>query len=105
MTSGNLGPSPKIGYKHGVVNNLGGIWMETKKTLIRGLAIDVLVVETMHSDSIGTLFYRAEIHVRGKKTGAEKLVKRTRIPGTANELAKAVQQHGLRALEVFSTLS
>ena len=38
--------------------------METKKTLIRGLAIDVIVVETMHTDAIGTLFYIAMIYVR-----------------------------------------
>ncbi|MFB2567282.1 hypothetical protein [Rhizobium sp. IMFF44] len=78
--------------------------METKKTIIRGLAIDVLIVETTHADARGTLFYRAEILIRERKTGAQRLVQRTRLPGTANELAKAVQKRGLRALEVFSTL-
>lgn len=76
--------------------------MRTKKTLIRGLAIDVLVIETTQSDAAGTLFYFAEIHVREKRTGTEKLVRRTRIPGTAKELAQVVQQRGVRALETFS---
>ncbi|WP_113048380.1 hypothetical protein [Agrobacterium tumefaciens] len=73
--------------------------METKKTLIRGLAIDVLIVETMHTDTAGMLFYIAEIHVRERKTGIEKLVRRTRLPGSTAELARAVQAQGVRALE------
>ena len=75
--------------------------METKKTLIRGLAIDVIVVETMHADAVGTLFYIAMIYVRHRKTGAQHLVQRTRIPGTGQALARDVQKRGLRALETF----
>lgn len=75
--------------------------METKKTLIRGLAIDVIVVETMHSDSRGHLFYVAMIYVRHRKTGAQRLVQRTRIPGTAQALARDVQKRGIRVLETF----
>lgn len=75
--------------------------METKKTLIRGLAIDVIVVETMHTDAVGTLFYIAMIYVRHRKTGAQHLVQRTRIPGTGQALARDVQRKGLRALEAF----
>ncbi len=73
--------------------------MKTKKTIIKGIAIDVLVIETTHRDVRGTLFYRAEIFVREKKTGIERLVRRTRLPGSAAELARAVQQHGVRVLE------
>lgn len=75
--------------------------MKTTTTLIRGLAIDVLVIETVHADAVGTLFYRAEIVVRHRKTGAQHLVQRTRIPGTAQALARDVQRNGLRALETF----
>ncbi len=73
--------------------------MKTKRTLIRGLAIDVVVVETMQADAAGILFYVAEIHVREKRSGNEKLVRRTRIPGAGQELARAVQQLGVRALD------
>ncbi|MDP9559933.1 UNVERIFIED_ORG: hypothetical protein J2740_001103 [Rhizobium nepotum] len=76
--------------------------MKTTTTVIRGLAIDVLVIETVHTDAVGTLFYRAEILIRERKSGAQRLVRRTRIPGTAKELAQAVQQGGVRALETFS---
>lgn len=75
--------------------------MKTTTTLIRGLAIDVLVIETVHADAVDTLFYRAEIVVRHRKTGAQHLVQRTRIPGTAQALARDVQRNGLRALETF----
>ncbi len=75
--------------------------METKKTLVRGVAIDVIVVETMHTDTIGTLFYIAMIYVRHRRTGAQHLVQRTRIPGSAQALARDVQKRGLRALETF----
>ena len=76
--------------------------METKRTVVRGLAIDVIVVETMHSDSLGHLFYLAMIYVRHRKTGAQHLVQRTRIPGTGQALAREVHRRGVRALETFS---
>lgn len=79
--------------------------METKKTLVRGLAIDVIVVETMHSDSLGHLFYVAMIYVRHRRTGAQHLVQRTRIPGTAQALARDVQRRGIRALEAFGPVA
>jgi hypothetical protein len=81
------------------------IFMEIKKTLFRGLAVDVIVVETMHSDSLGHLFYVAMIYARHRKTGAQHLVQRTRIPGTGQALARDVQRRGLRALEIFLTVA
>ena len=77
--------------------------MKTMTTVIRGLAIDVVVVETTHADAVGILFYRAEIFTRNRGTGRQRLVQRTRIPGTGKELAKAVQQRGVRALEGLVT--
>lgn len=77
--------------------------METKRTLIRGLAIDVVVVETMHTDSAGTvIWYVATIYIRQRKTGVQKLIRRTRVPGSGQELARAVQQRGVRALDGFA---
>lgn len=73
--------------------------MKTKKTMIKGLAIDVLVVEVAQTDARGMLFYRAEIFVRERRTGIERLVRRTRLPGSAAELARTVQEQGVRALE------
>jgi len=73
--------------------------MKTKTTVVRGLSFDVIVVETIHTDAVSTLFYLATIFVRERKTGTEKLVRRTRIPGSGRELARAVQRSGVRALD------
>jgi hypothetical protein len=74
--------------------------METKTTTIKGLAIDVLVVEIMHTDAAGAvLWYVATISIRERKTGIEKHVRRTRVPGSGQELARAVQRMGVRALD------
>lgn len=73
--------------------------MEMKTTTVKGLAFDVIVVETVHRDARGILFYVAAIFIREHKTGARRLVRRTRVPGTGQEVARAVQQHGVRALD------
>ncbi|MBY3167377.1 hypothetical protein [Rhizobium laguerreae] len=75
--------------------------MKTTTTVIHGLAFDVLVIETMHADAVGTLFYRAEILIRHRQTGVQRLVQRTRIPGTGQALARDVQSRGIRALAAF----
>lgn len=74
--------------------------METKTTTIRGLAIDVVVVETMHTDAAGTvIWYVATISIRERKTGTQHLVRRTRVPGSGQALARDVQRLGVRALD------
>lgn len=75
--------------------------MKMTTTVVRGLAVDILVVETSHTDAVGMLFYRAEIVLRERRTGAQRLVRRSRIPGVGLELARAMQHQGLRALETF----
>lgn len=60
--------------------------MKTTTTVIHGLAIDVLIVETVHADAIGTLFYRAEILIRDRETGVQNLIRRTRVPGTGDRV-------------------
>lgn len=77
--------------------------MKTMTTIIRGLAIDIVVIETTQADAVGILFYYAEIFARDRRTGMQHLVRRTRIPGTGKELAQSVQQHGVRALAGLAT--
>lgn len=76
--------------------------MKTKTTVVRGLAFDVVVTETMHTDGVGHLFYIAAIFLRERKTGAQRLVRRTRIPGSGQSLARDVQRLGLRALDTLT---
>lgn len=77
--------------------------METKTTMIRGLAIDVIVIETMQQEAGSVLFYSASIFIRSRRTGAQQLARRTRIPGTGPALARDVQRMGIRALETLAT--
>lgn len=76
--------------------------MKTKTTVIRGLAFDIVVAETMHSDSKGTLFYLAIISLRSRKTGIQRAVRRSRIPGTGEALAEDVRQNGIRVLDALA---
>jgi hypothetical protein len=75
------------------------ISMETTTTTIKGLAADVIITETTHRDTVGVLFYLATITVRSRKTGVEKIARRSRIPGTGKALARDVQRLGVRALD------
>lgn len=72
--------------------------METTTTTIRGLAVDVIITETTHRDERGIFFYLATITVRSRKTGIEKIARRSRIPGAGATLARDVQRMGVRAL-------
>lgn len=73
--------------------------METTTTTIRGIAFDVLVTETTHRDARGVLFYLAVIAIRSRKTGVEREVRRSRLPGAGKELARDVQRMGVRVLD------
>ena len=71
--------------------------MKTTKTLIRGLAIDVLVVETMQTDAAGMLFYIAEIHVRSGRLAPRNLsgglvspVRDRSLPAPSSSLVSAL---------------
>ncbi|MGF0539898.1 hypothetical protein ACQQ2Q_18010 [Agrobacterium sp. ES01] len=73
--------------------------METTTTTVRGLTFDVLVKETTHRDAVGVLFYLATITIRSRKTGVERIARRSRIPGTGKTIARDVQRMGVRVLD------
>lgn len=73
--------------------------METTTTTIRGLAVDVIITETTHRDAHGVFFYLATITVRSRKTGVERIARRSRIPGTGKTIARDVQRMGVRVLD------
>lgn len=76
--------------------------METTTTTIRGIAFDVLVTETTHRDARGVFFYLAVIAIRSRKTGIEKVARRSRIPGTGKAFARDVERLGVRALNALA---
>ena len=75
------------------------IFMETTTTTIRGLAFDAILTETTHKDAHGVLFYLAVVTLRSRKTGVERVARRSRIPGAGKALARDVQRMGVRVLD------
>lgn len=73
--------------------------METTTTTIRGLAFDAILTETTHKDAHGVFFYLAVVTLRSRKTGVERVARRSRIPGAGKALARDVQRLGVRALD------
>lgn len=76
--------------------------MQSRTTVVRGLAFDVEVSELVQTDADGAvLFYHASIYVAYRRGGVRRLVRRTRIPGAGAEIALVVMRRGVRALETF----
>lgn len=74
--------------------------MNTTTTLLKGLAFDIEVVEVHQTDSAGCiLFYRASVIIRPRHKVAGRLIRRSRIPGAATELARHLHKRGIRALD------
>ncbi|MBY2975518.1 hypothetical protein [Rhizobium leguminosarum] len=75
--------------------------MKTKTTVFRGLTFDVLVEEAQSMDAQGgQLWYLAAVYVRDR-SGARHLVRKSRLPGAAEELAALVRRDGIRVFDQF----
>jgi hypothetical protein len=67
-------------------------------TRIKGITVNIEVVEVHQQDTQGgTLWYYAAIYVQAHGSEERKLVRKSRLPGTAAELRKAIQKDGLQA--------
>jgi len=76
--------------------------MKTKTTTFKGLTFDIVVEEAQQADQDGgRLWYLAAVYVRDR-SGAKTLVRKSRLPGAAEELAAMVRRDGLRVFDRFS---
>lgn len=76
--------------------------MKTKTTVFKGLTFDILVEEQRSDDAQGgRLWYLAAVYVRDR-SGQRHLVRKSRLPGAADELAAMVRRDGLRVFDRFS---
>jgi hypothetical protein len=67
-------------------------------TRIKGLTVNIEVVEVHQQDTHGgTLWHYAAIYVQAHGSEEKKLVRKSRLPGKAAELRKAIQKDGLQA--------
>lgn len=77
--------------------------MKTKTTTFKGLTFDLLVEEAQQIDPQGGhLWYLAAIYVRDR-SGAKQLIRKSRLPGAAEELAALVRRDGIRVFDNFKT--
>ncbi|MDK4738061.1 hypothetical protein PH547_04175 [Rhizobium sp. CNPSo 3464] len=74
--------------------------MKQTITRIKGLTVNVEVLEVYQQDNNGgTIWYYAAIYVQAHGSGEKRLVRKSRLPGTAAELRKEIQRDGLRAFD------
>lgn len=74
--------------------------MKTKTKTFRGLTFDILVEEAEAMDaSGGRLWYLAAVYVREHGQQQRHLVRKSRLPGAAEELAAAIRRDGLRVFD------
>lgn len=75
--------------------------MKTKTTVFKGLTFDILVEEQRSDDAQGgRLWYLAAVYIRDR-SGQRHLVRKSRLPGAAEELASLVRRDGLRVFDRF----
>jgi hypothetical protein len=78
--------------------------MLVKNTSIPGLIFTVEVEEVNHLDPNGRLIcYFASLYKIDPKTSARSLLKRSRIPGAADEMKREFQRGGIQAFRRYAT--
>lgn len=72
--------------------------MEIKRTTIPGLTFAVEIEEVNHRDALGGLIcYVALLYKVDPKTKARCLIRRSRIPGAADDMKREFRQGGIQA--------
>lgn len=72
--------------------------MTVKITIIKGLAVDILIEEFDDRDARGQLnAYVATIYTQDKKASSRTFIRRSRLPGAASEIEREIRIRGLQA--------
>lgn len=76
--------------------------MEIKTRTFRGLTFDILVEEAQSVDAHGgRIWYTAAVYLRLKGEKQRHLVRRSRLPGAADELAAEIKRDGIRVFDKY----
>ncbi|PDS61265.1 hypothetical protein CO653_34145 [Rhizobium anhuiense] len=76
--------------------------MQIKTRIFKGLTFNILVEEAQATDTNGgRLWYLAAIYVQERGSQDRTLIRRTRLPGAAEELAAAIRRDGIRVFDGF----
>ncbi len=69
-------------------------------TRIRGLTVNIEVVEITQNDaSGGTLWYFAAIYLQRRGSAEKELIRKSRLPGAAAALKAEIQRDGIQAFD------
>ena len=74
--------------------------MRQKITKIKGLTVNVEIVEVSQSDKNGgILCYVAAIYIQAHGSAEKRLVRKSRLPGAAAALKAEIKRDGIRAFD------
>jgi hypothetical protein len=74
--------------------------MKQTITKIRGLTVNIEVVEVSQTDQNGGIIcYVAAIYIQAHGSTEKTLVRKSRLPGAAAELKREIQRDGIRAFD------
>lgn len=72
--------------------------MEVKTTTIPGLTFNVQIEEVNHRDRLGGLIcYLATLYRLDRKTATRHMIRRSRVPGTADAMRREFERDGIQA--------
>lgn len=76
--------------------------MKIKTRTFKGLTFDILVEEAQSVDNAGgRLWYTAAVYLRLKGQQEKHLVRKSRLPGVADELASEIKRDGIRVFDKY----
>lgn len=76
--------------------------MEIKTSTFRGLTFDIVVEEAQTVDANGgRIWYTAAVFLRSKGQQQRHLVRKSRLPGVAADLAKEIKRDGIRVFDKY----
>jgi hypothetical protein len=77
--------------------------MKIKTSTFRGLTFDIVVDEAQTVDAQGgRIWYTAAVYLKPKGQQERHLVRKSRLPGVADELAAEIRRDGIRVFDRFS---
>lgn len=72
--------------------------MKQTITRIKGLTVNIEVVEVCQTDANGgVLWYHAAIWIQAHGSAEKTLIRKSRLPGAAQELKREIQRNGIQA--------
>lgn len=76
--------------------------MEIRTSTFRGLTFDIVVEEAQTVDANGAhIWYTAAVFLRAKGQQQRHLVRKSRLPGVAADLAAEIKRDGIRVFDKY----